>query len=124
CPVKTFLSGTINYPLTAPADFLQQLVVFKVCRFWEVTRFQNLILFVQERSETSLEKTEAAKSLGRVREDLAPASAADANYICWTVHKRVIPSKNATPTRSDGSRGRPLRRLPRDSSTPLRYAQN
>ena len=29
--IETFLMGAINYTLTAPADFLQQLVVAEVC---------------------------------------------------------------------------------------------
>ena len=31
CAIETFLMGAINYALTAAANFLQQLVIAKVC---------------------------------------------------------------------------------------------
>src|SRR5438874_13233223 len=93
-PVETFLAGTINYPLTAPADFLQQLVILEVHFCWEI-RFRTLILFIQERSEASLEEAEAAKSLRRVREDLAATFTADAVRTCRSTF-RVITHLHST----------------------------
>src|SRR5206468_7390143 len=40
CAVKAFLARAVNYALSAPTDFLQQLVIAKVTQhFWRSTAF-------------------------------------------------------------------------------------
>src|ERR1700720_2127379 len=75
-PVETFLPGAIDHALTAAADFLQQLVIVEVCWHRHWARFGILVIFAQ-RSKTGLKQTQPAKSLRRVREDLAAAFTAN-----------------------------------------------
>ena len=80
--IETFLMRAINYALTAPADFLQQLVVAEFG--WNLCGVQRLL---QKRRHRSVKKTQTAESLWRIREELAPAFATSAaNTGCCSRH--------------------------------------
>ncbi len=74
--------GAINHALAAPANFLQQLVVAEFG--WNLCGVQRLL---QKRRDRSVKKTQTAKSLWRIREELAPAFATSAaNTGCRSRH--------------------------------------
>ena len=80
--IETFLMRAINYALTAPADFLQQLVVAEFG--WNLCGVQRLL---QKRRHRSVKKTQTAESLWRIREELAPAFATNAAHTgCCSRH--------------------------------------
>ena len=82
--VKTYLVRAINHPLSAAANFLQQLVVaefgWNLCGVLETAVVAGGYSFIQKRCQSGLKETQAAKSLRRVCKELAPASAADTNF--------------------------------------------
>src|SRR5439155_19193120 len=94
--IQTFLPGAIDHTLSAAADFLQQLVVTKFHLHRRSAQFRRFIIVtVQERPQTSLKQAEAAKSLGRIREDPAPTFTANAAHVCVSTF-RVITHLHGT----------------------------
>src|SRR5438034_5275644 len=78
CAVKAFLPGAVNYALTAPTDFLQQLVIAKVTQhsWWthsllSIQCWQAIIVagviapgyrFTAEQTEAGLKQTSSANA--------------------------------------------------------------
>jgi hypothetical protein len=74
--IETYLPRPINYTLPTPTNFLQQLVVAEFGL--NLCGVQRLL---QKRRHRSVKKTQTAESLWRIREELAPAFAANAGHI-------------------------------------------
>ena len=85
--VETFLPGAINYTLTAPADFLQQLIVAKL--HLHPARLLRAIVVLLERSQSSSKQTNAAKSARRIGKDGRAAFYAHAlNFVGLGIQSR------------------------------------
>src|SRR5262245_43932243 len=76
--IKTGLTGTVNYTLAAPADFLQQLIVAK-CHLHSC-RLVRAIVIVLQRSQASFEKANAAQSSRRICKDGRSTFCANSHY--------------------------------------------
>src|SRR2546430_1270395 len=88
---KTFLTGTVNYTLAAPADFLQQLVVTKF--HLDSTRLLLPVMIVIERSQSGFEEANTAKAARRISKNSRAALRANTlNFVSLgTQWRRSLP---------------------------------